>query len=163
MKVFLTGGTGFIGQPLTKTLLDRGWNVTALVRKQEKPSAQAISGMGAKLAAGDVTEHELMRTAMQDADIVIHNAGVYEFGVNKAGEQNMQAVNVTGTDNVLGLAKELRFPGRYMFLLFKLLAKPDASPVTKHSRGKHPAALPMNAQKPRPIKLPAGTELKGCR
>ena len=102
MKVFLTGGTGFIGQPLTKTLLDRGWNVTALVRKPEKPSAQAISGMGAKLAAGDVTERELMRTAMQDADIVIHNAGVYEYGVNKAGEQNMQAVNVTGTENVLG-------------------------------------------------------------
>ncbi len=110
MKVFLTGGTGFIGQPLTKALLDRGWNVTALVRKPEKLSAQAISKMGAKLAAGDVTERELMRTAMQGVDIVIHNAGVYEYGVNKAGRQRMQAVNVTGTENVLGLAQELNVP-----------------------------------------------------
>jgi dihydroflavonol-4-reductase len=108
MKIFLTGGTGFIGQPLTKTLLSRGWDVTVLVRKPESPSAQAISNMGAHLAAGDVTKRESMRSAMQGADIVIHNAGVYEYGVNKAGKQNMQAINVTGTENVLGLAHELR-------------------------------------------------------
>lgn len=31
MKVFLTGGTGFIGKPLTRSLLARGWKVAALV------------------------------------------------------------------------------------------------------------------------------------
>jgi len=43
MKVFLTGGTGFIGQPLTKVLLTRGWSVTALVRK---PNTPPITGFG---------------------------------------------------------------------------------------------------------------------
>lgn len=42
MKVFLTGGTGFIGQPLTRTLIQRGWEVLALVRKPESVQAQAI-------------------------------------------------------------------------------------------------------------------------
>jgi len=37
MNVFLTGGTGFIGQPLAKALLARGWSVTALVRKPNSP------------------------------------------------------------------------------------------------------------------------------
>jgi nucleoside-diphosphate-sugar epimerase len=107
MKVFLTGGTGFIGQPLIKALLARGWNIIALVRKPDTPQARALSKMGAQLAVGDVTERESMRSAMIGADIVVHSAGHYEFGLDKAGEQLMRAVNFTGTDNVLGLAHEL--------------------------------------------------------
>jgi dihydroflavonol-4-reductase len=110
MNVFLTGGTGFIGQPLTRTLLGRGWNVTALVRKPDGPRAQALSQMGAKLAAGDVTERETMRAPMSSADIVVHNAGMYEVGLDRAGKEHMQRVNVDGTENVLGLAHELAIP-----------------------------------------------------
>ena len=110
MKVFLTGGTGFIGQPLTKSLLARGWSVTALVRKPDSPQAQALSKMGAKLTTGDVTERESMRAAMSGAEIAVHNAGQYEYGMDGAGKQRMRAVNVDGTDNVLGLAHELGIP-----------------------------------------------------
>ena len=110
MKVFLTGGTGFIGQTLTKSLLRRGWGVTALVRKPDSLQAQVLSKMGAQLATGDVTERESMRTAMSGADIVVHNAGQYEYGMGSAGKQRMRAVNVDGTDHVLGLAHELGVP-----------------------------------------------------
>lgn len=110
MKVFLTGGTGFIGQPLTKALAARGWEVQALVRKPESPQAQALTKLGAKLAIGDITQRESMRTAMKGADIVVHNAGHYEYGVNRTGKQRMDAINVTGTNNVLGLAHELGVP-----------------------------------------------------
>ena len=110
MKVFLTGGTGFIGQPLTKALLTRGWSVTALVRKPNSLQAQGLGKIGAQLSTGDVTERESMRTAMNGAEIVVHNAGHYEYGVDQAGKQRMHAINVTGTDNVLGLAQELGIP-----------------------------------------------------
>jgi nucleoside-diphosphate-sugar epimerase len=110
MKVFLTGGTGFIGQPLTKSLLRRGWSVTALVRKPDSPQAQALSKIGAQLVSGDVTENESMRATMSGADIVVHNAGAYEYGMNSAGKQHMRAVNVDGTENVLALALELSIP-----------------------------------------------------
>ncbi len=107
MYVLLTGGTGFIGRPLTRSLLSRGWSVTALVRKPDSPQARALSKMGARLAAGDVIDRESVRAAMSGADIVVHNAGQYEFGVDRAGKERMQTVNVVGTDNVLGLAREL--------------------------------------------------------
>ena len=110
MKVFLTGGTGYIGQPLTKSLLRRGWSVTALVRKPDSPQAQTLRTMGAHLVTGDVTERESMRTAMRNTDIVVHSAGHYEMGLNRAGKQHMQRVNVDGTENVLGLAHELNIP-----------------------------------------------------
>jgi nucleoside-diphosphate-sugar epimerase len=110
MKVFLTGGTGFIGQPLTKTLMAHGWSVTALVRKPNSPQAQVLRKLGAQLTTGDVTDRESMHAAMNNADIVVHNAGHYEFGLDAAGRQRMQAINVIGTDNVLGLAYELCIP-----------------------------------------------------
>ncbi len=110
MRTFLTGGTGFIGRPLTQALLRRGWSVTALVRDPRSAEAQAIQALGAILVRGDVTERESLRAAMAGADLVIHNAGHYEVGVDAAGRRRMEAVNVCGTDNVLGLALELKVP-----------------------------------------------------
>jgi dihydroflavonol-4-reductase len=48
-----------------------------------------------------------MRAPMRDADIVIHNAGWYELGVSRQARAAMHAINVDGTENVLGLAQEL--------------------------------------------------------
>ncbi len=110
MKVFLTGGTGFIGQSLTRELLARGWSVSALVRKPAAPSARALSKLGAQCVAGDVTDRESMRAGMSGADIVIHNAGHYEWGLNAAGKRRMHAINVIGTENLLSLALELGLP-----------------------------------------------------
>jgi dihydroflavonol-4-reductase len=110
MKVFLTGGTGFIGQPLTQALISRGWNVIALVRKPNSSQARAVARMGAQCVSGDVTDRESMRANMTGADLVVHNAGWYEFGVTEKSRQLMHAINVTGTDNVLGLAIELGVP-----------------------------------------------------
>jgi len=42
MKVFLTGATGFIGRPLTQALLERGYHVTALVRRPDSPESHSL-------------------------------------------------------------------------------------------------------------------------
>jgi dihydroflavonol-4-reductase len=88
----------------------RGWEVIVLVRKPESTQAQSLARMGAHLVAGDVTDRESMRAAMQGADLVVHNAGHYEYGLTRQGVQRMQSVNVTGTENVLSLAHELHIP-----------------------------------------------------
>ena len=110
MKVFLTGGTGFIGGPLVKALRLRGWNLIALVRDPKSPQALALSRAGIQLAAGDITDRESLRAAMSSVDMVVHNAGHYAYGLNKTGRERMTTINVLGTDNVLGLAHELNIP-----------------------------------------------------
>jgi dihydroflavonol-4-reductase len=107
MKIFLTGGTGFIGQLLTKALIARGWNVVVLVRKPESREARALTKMGAQCVTGDVTNRESMRIGMTGTDVVIHNAGWYELGISRGARTLMQSINVKGTDNVLSLALEL--------------------------------------------------------
>jgi dihydroflavonol-4-reductase len=110
VKIFLTGGTGFIGQSLAANLLGQADEVVALVRKPSSPQARALAALGVRLAPGDVTERESMRPAMSGADMVVHNAGHYEFGLDAEGRKRMEAINVRGTANTLGLARELGVP-----------------------------------------------------
>jgi nucleoside-diphosphate-sugar epimerase len=110
VRIFLTGATGFIGQPLTKTLLARGWNVIALVRRSDSTPARALTKLGAQCLTGDVTDRESMRAGMMGADCVVHNAGRFEVGISKNARGPMYEINVRGTDNVLSLALELGIP-----------------------------------------------------
>ena len=110
MRVFLTGGTGFIGQALTKVLLREGWEVTVSVRRPESAAAQTLVGLGAQCVAGDILARDSMANGMAGADAVIHNAGHYELGVTRSAARRMERTNIDGTRNVLSLAKALSVP-----------------------------------------------------
>lgn len=110
MNVFMTGGTGFIGQALVACIRERGWSLTVLVRNRRSEPAQWLARQGASLTEGDVTAGAGLPDAMAGCDVVIHNAGMYEFGVNSAGAARMKAVNVDGTDTVLGAAHAAGVP-----------------------------------------------------
>lgn len=110
MRVFVTGATGFIGHALVRVLRARGWDVTALVRRPDSAEARAIAALGATLARGDVTDPDSMRAPMSGADAVIHNAGMYEMGLDAAARARMTAINVDGTRHTLGLAQALAIP-----------------------------------------------------
>ncbi len=110
MRVFLTGATGFVGRPLTRALVDRGWQVVALVRNPDSAQAHALARLGAHCVSGDVTSRESLRPAMSGAGLVIHNAAWYEIAVRPESRDLMREINVAGTENVLALAKELGIP-----------------------------------------------------
>jgi dihydroflavonol-4-reductase len=126
MKIFLTGGTGFIGQPLTRQLLARGWQVIALVRNPNSPQAKSIAKMGATLLQGDVTDFESMRPGMAGVDMVIHNAAWYELGVSGRDNRKMFDINVGGTEKTLRLAQELGIPR--VIYVSSLVAMGDSGP-----------------------------------
>ena len=106
MKIFLTGGTGFIGSALVPQLIQRGDTVVCLVRDPGK--AALLTRAGAQLAPGDITNRDIVRTAMRGADAVIHLAGMYEFGRKYLA--TMRRVNVDGARIVLETAAELGVP-----------------------------------------------------
>ncbi|MDT7537167.1 MAG: hypothetical protein QOI82_752 [Actinomycetota bacterium] len=102
MRVFLTGGTGFIGGEVARLLRARGDDVRALVRTPAK--AAALEAIGCELVPGDLSDEEALTTACKDVDAVIHGAALYEVGVPADRRAALVDANVGGTERVLGAA-----------------------------------------------------------
>jgi dihydroflavonol-4-reductase len=106
MKVFVTGGTGFIGGHLVRQLRARGDDVVALVRTPAK--AKGLEELGCTLVAGDLNDERAIRAGMEGCDAAIHAAAVYEVGIPASARASMQEANVGGTERVLGAALEAK-------------------------------------------------------
>ena len=104
MRVFLTGGTGFIGGHVVAKLRDRGDDVRALVRTPEKGAA--LAERGCELVPGTLADKRVIRETMQGCDTAIHGAAVYEVGIPRSKRREMYEANVVGTENVLRAALE---------------------------------------------------------
>ena len=49
MELFITGGTGYIGQAVARKAISLGHQVTALVREDRSAAASALARLGVKL------------------------------------------------------------------------------------------------------------------
>ncbi|MGD9905625.1 MAG: NAD-dependent epimerase/dehydratase family protein [Vicinamibacterales bacterium] len=72
MRVFLTGGTGYIGSAVLDALVRAGHQVTALVRDPEK--AERLDARGAGPLLGDLGTPDRYLTAAVGHDAVVHTA-----------------------------------------------------------------------------------------
>lgn len=108
MKVFLTGGTGFIGGEVARRLRERGDDVVALVRTPGK--AEALSAIGCTLVQGSLSDPDAVKQGLDGADAAIHGAAVYEVGILPSRRPAMYETNVTGTRTVLSAALDMGTP-----------------------------------------------------
>ncbi len=99
MKVFLTGGTGFIGGAVARQLRDLGHDVVALVRSPAK--ADDLRRIGAKLIEGDLSDPVAITAAADGCDVAIHGAAIYEVGVTAEQAKRLREANVAGTKHAL--------------------------------------------------------------
>lgn len=102
MRVVVTGGAGFLGRAIVRTLVDRGDEVVALVRDPAR--AAYLAGDRVSLVTSDLSDRSAMETAMGGADGVIHAAGSYRLGIRPAEREAMRDANVGTTERVLDAA-----------------------------------------------------------
>lgn len=72
MKVFITGATGFIGGSVAAALVDKGYEVSGLVRTKEK--AEQLQALGITPVLGELDDSEILTASAADADIIINAA-----------------------------------------------------------------------------------------
>jgi nucleoside-diphosphate-sugar epimerase len=106
MKAFVTGGTGFIGKHVIRKLVERKYDVYALVRSES--SVAEMAQLGATAVRGDISDINSMREGMKGSDVVFHIAGWYKIG--DPDWMKGESINVGGTRKVLRLAQELGIP-----------------------------------------------------
>ena len=73
MKVFLTGGMGFIGSYIAVELLGKGDEVTILAREPNK-IPKFLETPGISVVKGGLDDIDVIREALQGQDACIHNA-----------------------------------------------------------------------------------------
>lgn len=103
MKVFVTGGTGFIGTHTCRALLDAGHTIKLFVRNREK--AKRLFGTSIRsIAVGDIDSATDVKKALKSCDAAIHMAAM--VSTSKDDAKKVYQTNLAAAENVLGLAAE---------------------------------------------------------
>ena len=74
MKIFVTGGNGFIGSVVVRKLLHAGYEVRCLLRTSSR--TERIDGLPVERVLGDVRDADSLRAGMADCQATIHLAGL---------------------------------------------------------------------------------------
>lgn len=97
-RVFITGGTGFVGRAVIQALRAEGYAVRCLVRRGSEPD---LRGFGAiERVEGDVMARQTLDDGLAGCDAVVHLVGIIRE--RPAIGSTFERVHVQGTQNVLG-------------------------------------------------------------
>ncbi len=130
MKVFITGGSGFVGSHIADRLIARGDTVTVIDNFETGRRDNLEAKKGLTVVEGSITDAALVRQLINDSrpDLVIHAAASYKNPDNWEGDI---ATNVHGTANVTKASKEAGVKRLIYFqtaLCYGL--KPKEQPIT---------------------------------
>jgi uncharacterized protein len=95
MKVFITGGTGFVGSNLTQRLVELGHEVTVITRSAEK--SQALLP-GAAFVEGNPTRPGPWQESVHGHDVIVNLAGrsIFTYWTRKARREIIESrVSIT--------------------------------------------------------------------
>ncbi len=126
-KVFITGGTGFLGVHLARRFLKARWEVT--LYDIADLDAQDLIGK-VKFIKGDVTNKTTLLKAMRDHDYVVHTAAALPIQVEK---DIIFHINIDGTENTLSSALKNKIKRLVFISSTSVYGVPKYLPETENS------------------------------
>jgi UDP-glucose 4-epimerase len=105
MLYLVTGGAGFIGSHITDRLLADGHRVRILDNFSTGKHANIPDSDDVEVVEGDVGDYETVCAAMQQVDIVFHEAAIASVTETVGNPLASERVNYRGTINILEAAR----------------------------------------------------------
>jgi len=110
--VLITGGTGSLGQALTRFLLDHTDATIRIYSRSELPQALMQQAFRAdrdrlRFFLGDVRDLARLHTAMVGVDLAVHAAALKRIDQGEYDVEEFASVNVTGTSNVIRACRSM--------------------------------------------------------
>jgi UDP-glucose 4-epimerase len=139
-KVLVTGGGGFIGSRLVKTLLQKGFAVKVLdvqpgfLKGETDPNLELI-GVGSDELRGGMADKSLVEQAVKNVDVVYHLAINWDWGIQPSALRiaDLFDVNVRGTLNLLEAAKFHKVKHFIFASSCAVYGESEASPVDEET------------------------------
>ncbi|MBE7173728.1 MAG: NAD-dependent epimerase/dehydratase family protein [Williamsia sp.] len=105
--VLVTGGTGFLGAYIIRELVQQGYKVRAIRRKESNTPFFISPTVFEQIEwfTADILDVVSLTEAMQGADTVIHSAAKVSY--NPDDKKEMYQINIDGTTNMVNVALEL--------------------------------------------------------
>ncbi len=100
--IFVTGGTGLVGNCVIRELIERGYSVRALCRKGSPRNC--FDGLNIEIVEGDLGDVQVLNQAIAGCTAVIHSAALIHIGWTRLDESRQ--VNVEGTRNIVSACIE---------------------------------------------------------
>lgn len=108
-KVLVTGGAGFIGSNLCEALIKNGNKVTCLdnlMTGKKENLTELLKHDFFKFIEGDIRDIETCRNALENADVVFHQAALGSVPRSIENPLRTNEINIMGTLNMLTAAKD---------------------------------------------------------
>jgi len=103
MRVVITGGAGYIGSKVVEYISSMRYNPTVVVVDNMMVGGEALIGQDITIIRADVRYRNELKSALKDADFVIHLAAIVGYPACDLDKDFTYDVNVTGTKNVVDL------------------------------------------------------------
>jgi len=129
MKIFITGGTGFIGRYTTELLSKTNHQLKLLIRKTSNTSY--LKKLNVTVVEGDLTDKKSLLEGMKDCDSVINIAALYSLW--EPNKKIYSEINITGTRNVMECALEAGIKKVVHISTAGVYGKPKEEPFTEES------------------------------
>jgi UDP-glucose 4-epimerase len=104
MDVLVTGGAGFIGSHLVRSLVGKGWDVVVLddfSSGRMENLGKLIDSDGLRVVKGDVRDRKVVDDAVEGIEAVVHLAAFVDSAGSVMKPLETNDINVNGTLNVL--------------------------------------------------------------
>ncbi|MEJ2723085.1 MAG: SDR family oxidoreductase [Deltaproteobacteria bacterium] len=133
MKSFVTGSTGMVGSNLVHLLVEKGYEVRALVRSEKKGREMLGHLERVRLIIGDMENVEAFAGELSECHVLFHTAAYFrEYYGPGEHEEKLQRINVEGTMELLKEAERQRVEKViYVSTAGVVGSEPDGSPANE--------------------------------
>lgn len=146
LRVFVTGGGGFIGSHLVEALVRAGAKVSALVRYTSRGNWGNLEQLppemrnSLEVVLGDVRDAQFIRNHVRGCDVVFHLAALIGIPYSYEASDSYIETNLRGTLNILQAALELGVPRTIITSTSEVYGTARYTPIDE--------AHPLQAQSP---------------